>query len=73
MIATAAIRNLIRENKAHQITSIIQTSGEVGMQTMDQALRDLYQQSLITYEVALQRAQNQDELKKLIYGREEEG
>ena len=72
MIATAAIRNLIRENKAHQITSIIQTSGEVGMQTMDQALRDLYQQSLITYEVALQRAQNQDELKKLIYGREEE-
>ena len=42
------------------------------MQTMDQALRDLYQQSLITYEVALQRAQNQDELKKLIYGREEE-
>jgi len=69
----AAIRNLVRENKAHQITSIIQTSGEVGMQTMDQALRDLYQQSLITYEVALQRAQNQDELKKLIYGREEEG
>jgi twitching motility protein PilT len=73
MTATAAIRNLIRENKAHQITSIIQTSGEVGMQTMDQALRDLYQQSLITYEVAMQRAQNQDELKKLIYGREDEG
>jgi twitching motility protein PilT len=73
MIATAAIRNLVRENKAHQITSIIQTSAEVGMQTMDQALRDLYQQSLITYEMAMQRAQNQDELKKLIYGREEEG
>jgi twitching motility protein PilT len=72
MIATAAIRNLVRENKAHQITSIIQTSGEVGMQTMDQALRDLYQQSLITYEVAMQRAQNQDELKKLIYGREDQ-
>jgi twitching motility protein PilT len=72
MVATAAIRNLIRENKAHQITSIIQTSAEHGMQTMDQALRDLYQQSMITYEVAMQRAQNQDELKKLIYGREEE-
>ena len=72
MIATSAVRNLVRENKAHQITSIIQTSGEVGMQTMDQALRDLYQQSLVTYEMAMQRAQNQDELKKLIYGREEE-
>jgi len=73
MIASSAVRNLIRENKAHQITSIIQTSGEMGMQTMDQALRDLYQQSLITYEVAMQRAQNQDELKKLIYGREDGG
>ncbi|MGQ9732384.1 MAG: type IV pilus twitching motility protein PilT [Candidatus Zipacnadales bacterium] len=72
MIATSAIRNLIRENKAFQITSIIQTSGEYGMQTMDQALRDLYQQSMITYEMAMQRAQNQEELKKLIYGREEE-
>jgi twitching motility protein PilT len=73
MIASSAVRNLIRENKAHQITSIIQTSGEMGMQTMDQALRDLYQQSLITYEVAMLRAQNQDELKKLIYGREDGG
>lgn len=72
MVASAAIRNLIRENKAHQITSIIQTSGEQGMQTMDQALRDLYQQSMITYEMAMQRAQNQEELKKLIYGREED-
>jgi twitching motility protein PilT len=72
MVATAAIRNLVRENKAHQITSIIQTSAEHGMQTMDQALRDLYQQSMVTYEVAMQRAQNQEELKKLIYGRDEE-
>ncbi len=71
MIATAAVRNLIREAKAHQITSIIQTSAEVGMETMDQALRDLYQQSVITYEMAMQKAQNRDELKKLIYGREE--
>ncbi len=71
MIASSAIRNLIREAKAHQITSIIQTSGEIGMQTMDQALRDLYRQSLITYEVAMQRAQNPDELKKMIYGAEE--
>lgn len=68
MVATSAIRNLIRENKAHQMTSIIQTSAQEGMQTMDQALRDLYQQSLITYELAMQRSQNPQELEKLIRG-----
>jgi twitching motility protein PilT len=67
MIASSAIRNLIRENKAHQITSIIQTSADIGMQTMDQALRDLYQQGLITYETAMARAMNPEELKKLMY------
>ncbi|MEA3402529.1 MAG: type IV pilus twitching motility protein PilT [Armatimonadota bacterium] len=72
MIANAAIRNLIREAKAHQITSVIQTSGELGMQTMDQALRDLYKQSLITYEDAMRRAQNPTELEKLIHGGAEE-
>ena len=41
MIATPAIRNLIREAKAHQITSMIQTSGNIGMQTMDMCLRDM--------------------------------
>ena len=68
MVATAAIRNLVRENKAHQITSIIQTSGAEGMQTMDQALRDLYQQSLITYEVGMHRSQNPKEFEKLCAG-----
>ncbi|MBC7287221.1 MAG: type IV pilus twitching motility protein PilT [Armatimonadetes bacterium] len=68
MIATAAIRNLIRENKAFQIPSIIQTSGEIGMQTMDQALADLYKQSIISYETAMRRAQNPQELERLIQG-----
>ena len=68
MIATAAIRNLIRENKAFQMHSIIQTSAEEGMQSMDQALRDLYNQSLITYETAMKRSHNPDELQKLIAG-----
>ncbi len=68
MIANSAIRNLIREAKTHQITSMIQTAGEIGMQTMDQALRDLYKQSLITYEDAMRRAQNPIELEKLIHG-----
>ena len=66
MVASAAIRNLIRENKAHQMTSIIQTSAEQGMQTMDQALRDLHQQGLITLEVAMNRAHNPSELEKML-------
>ncbi|MFA4029404.1 MAG: hypothetical protein GDYSWBUE_000154 [Candidatus Fervidibacterota bacterium] len=66
MIATPAIRNLIREGKTHQIPSIIQTSGEHGMQTMDQALRDLYLQGIITYEDAMARAQRPEELKKML-------
>jgi twitching motility protein PilT len=72
MIASPAIRNLIREAKAHQITSIIQTSAHLGMQTMDQCLRDLYQRGLITYEEAMGRAMNVDELKKMLFTRGEQ-
>jgi twitching motility protein PilT len=67
MIASPAIRNLIREGKAHQMTSMIQTSAHLGMQTMDQCLRDYYQRGLITYEEALARAMNVDELKKMLF------
>jgi len=72
MIANSAIRNLIREAKTHQITSHIQTSSSSGMQTMDQALRDLYHASMVTYEDAMRRAQNPIELEKLIHGSEDE-
>jgi hypothetical protein len=66
MIATPAIRNLIRENKTHQIHTMIQTSGQMGMQTMDQSLRDLYVKGWVTYEEAMSRAINPDELRKMI-------
>ncbi|BDI32975.1 twitching motility protein PilT [Capsulimonas corticalis] len=66
MIATPAIRNLIREAKAHQITSAIQTSGNVGMITTDQALRDHYMRGNISYESATSRAHNLEELKKML-------
>lgn len=66
MTASPAIRNLIRENKAHQITSMIQTSANLGMQTMDQSLRDLYIRGMITYELAMERAMNPPELEKMI-------
>jgi twitching motility protein PilT len=66
MLASPAVRNLVREAKAHQITSMIQTSANIGMQTMDQALRDLYQRGLITYDEAMTRAMSPDELKKMV-------
>lgn len=66
MIATPAIRNLIREGKTHQIPSTIQTSGGLGMTTMDQALRDLYMKGIVTLDEAMSRCQNQEELKKMI-------
>ncbi len=56
MIATPAVRNLIREEKTHQILSAIQTGGSYGMQTMDQALKRYMDQGLITKEEALANA-----------------
>ncbi|CAN5554495.1 type IV pilus twitching motility protein PilT [soil metagenome] len=66
MIASSAIRNLIREAKTHQITSMIQMSANVGMFTMDQNLRDLYLKGLITLDDAYSRCVNKDELTKMI-------
>ncbi len=68
LIATPAVRNMIREAKSHQINAAIQTGASVGMQTMDGSLKDLYMSGLITYQDAINRAFNPDELKKLIQG-----
>jgi len=66
MVATPAIRNLIREAKTHQIESTLQTGAQYGMQTMDMSLADLYRRRLISYEDAIGRAIHPDELRKLI-------
>ena len=66
MLGTPAIRNLIREAKSHQMTSIIQISNNVGMQTMDQHLKKLYEDGIITYDDAIQKALSPEELKKMI-------
>jgi twitching motility protein PilT len=65
MIANQAVRALIRENKAHQLTSIIQTGGKFGMKTMNQALFDLYRQHLVTYDEALSRTTDPEDLKRI--------
>ncbi|MGQ9623704.1 MAG: type IV pilus twitching motility protein PilT, partial [Candidatus Caldatribacteriaceae bacterium] len=56
MIATNAIRNLIREGKSHQIYTIMQASMSEGMVTMDRALFELYKKGLVTWEEAHSRA-----------------
>ena len=67
MHGTPAVKNLIREGKTHQIESIMQTSKKFGMQTMDDALFDLYMKHLIDGAHALEFAQNSEELQKKIY------
>ncbi len=67
LIPNSAIRNLIREDKIHQIYSMMQTGQDkFGMQTFNQALATLYQKKLISLETAMQRSSNTDELKDLI-------
>ena len=67
MIPTPAIRNLIREDKVHQIYSAMQTGQEkVGMQTMNQSLATLQQRRQVTLETAIAASSNRDELQDLI-------
>ena len=67
LVPNAAIRNLIREDKIHQIYSMMQTGQDkYGMQTFNQALASLYHKKQITLEVAMARSSNTDELKELI-------
>lgn len=68
LIATPAIRNLIREGKTHQIISAIQTGAKLGMQPMDTALRDLYRRGIVTYEEAIMRAMDTDTFARLANG-----
>ncbi|MCD9186114.1 MAG: type IV pilus twitching motility protein PilT [Pyrinomonadaceae bacterium] len=67
LVPNAAIRNLIREDKIHQIYSMMQTGQDkFGMQTFNQSLATLYHKRQITLETAMQRSSNADELKELI-------
>jgi twitching motility protein PilT len=58
MLATPAIRNLIRDEKIHQIPSTIQISRKLGMQSLDQSLKDLLMEGKITREDAIRKAVN---------------
>jgi twitching motility protein PilT len=65
LIATSAVRALVRDDKAHQVYSLIQTGGKVGMRTMNQSLFELYRTNQITFDDALSRSTDPDDLKRL--------
>jgi len=68
LVATPAIRNLIREGKTYQIPAQLQTGARYGMQTLDMSLRTLYQKGLISKEEVLNRANDPESLLRSIGG-----
>lgn len=68
LIGTPAVRNLIREARTPQMVSVMQTGREYGMQTLNQALRDLYRAQLITLEEAYAHTPDAEDLRRLLGG-----
>jgi twitching motility protein PilT len=68
MVATPAIRNLIREGKVHQIYSAMQAGGRYGMQTMDMALAQHVKAGRISQQIAFERCHDAEELNRLVGG-----
>ncbi len=66
MMANSAVRALIRDDKAHQIYSIIQTGGKLGMQTMNQSLADLVRTNDITFEQAENHSSDTEDLRRTL-------
>ena len=66
LVATPAIRNLIREGKAHQVYSALQSGGQYGMHTLDQHLAELARHRIITREAALEACQHREDLTRLL-------
>ncbi len=62
LMATSAVRNLIRENQLHHLENILQTGRRDGMVLMDNCLHDLYAKCLITYDTAISRARHPDRI-----------
>ncbi len=69
LIVNPAVRNLIREEKVHQIYSIMQTGTEYGMRTMNQSLAELYQRQLVTYNEIFSRTTDPKDLQRLVAAR----
>lgn len=68
LVATPAVRNIIREGKSHQLEAVIQTGAEFGMQSMDKTLVNLVHNGTITYDEARNYAVDLDELDRFMRG-----
>lgn len=68
LVATPAVRNIIREGKSHQLEAVIQTGAEHGMQSMDKTLVNMIHNGTVTYEEARMIAVDIDELDRLMRG-----
>jgi twitching motility protein PilT len=68
LIATPAVRNIIREGKAHQLDAVIQTGGDKGMQSMDKTLAQFVQAGTVTYDEARNYAVDITEFDRLMRG-----
>jgi twitching motility protein PilT len=68
MVATSALRNLIREGKSYQIYSVIETGAQYGMQAMDRVLADLHRSGQVTFEEAATRAIDRENFQRLVKG-----
>jgi twitching motility protein PilT len=66
MVATSAVRNLVREGKTFQLPNVIQTGSQYGMQTLDQALAALCRSNVVSRDEALARSANPEELERLL-------
>ena len=66
LVATPAVRNLIREGKTHQIYTSMQAGGKHGMQVMDQHLAELVKKGKVSYEMGLERAHHIEEFNRLV-------
>jgi twitching motility protein PilT len=66
MLANAAVKNLIREGKVHQLPNAIRTNSRIGMQLLDQALANLHKERMISTEEAYAFCNDHEELEKLI-------
>ncbi len=64
LIATTPVRSLVRENKTYQLASVMQTGRAQGMQLMEESLVKLYQEGKISYETALEKAEDKEVLQK---------
>ncbi|HET8670264.1 MAG TPA: type IV pilus twitching motility protein PilT [Candidatus Saccharimonadales bacterium] len=68
LVATPAVRNIIREGKTHQLEAVIQTGAEYGMQSMDKTLASLVHGGTVSYDEARNHAVDLDELDRLMRG-----